>query len=165
VSECYTGISHKSQSFLYRDGNPYNKTYQNLIPYRVINTSELREANVKWKSFLKASVDYMNSRTPLLEKRGVVPAEYWALMELPEWLTKVWVREEKMPKTKIKKSREKPPYEKPYKVNPWKVDRMEEILNLKAEGKTLKEIATHFGLNSGSAISHWIKKYGNGFDI
>jgi len=107
----------------------------------------------------------MNSRTPLLEKRGIIPAEYWALMELPEWLTKVWVREEKMPKPKIKKTREKPPHEKPYRVNPWKVERMEAILKLKAEGKTLKEIATHFDLNSGSAISHWIKKYGNGFDI
>jgi hypothetical protein len=165
VMECYTGISHKSQSFLYRDGNPYNKTYQNLIPYRVINTQELRDANFKWKAFLKSSVDYMNNRTPVLEKRGIVPAEYWALMQLPEWLIKVWSKSEEMPTPKKRGVRVKNPYEKPYKVNEWKVERMEEILRLKAEGKNLKQIAAHFDLNSGSAISHWIKKYGNGFDI
>jgi hypothetical protein len=166
VCECVSGFSHKNQAFLYRDGNPYNKTFENLLPYRVINTAELWEANTKWKDFLKASVDYMNSRTPLLLKRGIVPEEYWALMTLPEWLTKVWSKNQEIPQPKNKRgARVRNPYQNPYKINEWKYERMEEILNLRAKGKTLKQIATHFDLSSGSAISHWIKKYGNGIDI
>jgi hypothetical protein len=166
VCECISGFSHKSQAFLYKDGNPYNKTFENLLPYRVINTEELKEANVKWKAFLKASVDYMNSRTPLLEKRGIVPEEYWALMQLPEWLTKVWSKNQEFPQPKKKRGMRKAnPYGTPYKINEWKHERMKDILKFRAEGKTLKEIATLFNLTSGSAIGHWIKKYKNGFDI
>lgn len=167
VSECYTGISHKSQSFLYRDGNPYNRTYQNLIPYRVINTAELKEANYKWKAFLKASVDYMNTRTPVLEKRGIVPAEYWALMELPDWLTKVWARGQEMPKTKLKKmkERDRPPRSAPYVIKPWKLERAALIHKLRKEGKTQMEIAHIVGLRTNSAVSHWLKNYPDPEDI
>lgn len=164
VCECITGFSHKNQAFLYKDGNPYNRTFDNLLPYRVINTEELWEANCRWKAFVNATVDYMNSRTPLLLKRGIIPADYWALMELPEWLTKVWTKEQKTPQPKRKKgTRVANPYGTPYKINEWKYERMEEILRLRSEGKSLKRIATHFGLNSGSSITYWIKKYGNGF--
>ena len=166
VCECISGFSHKNQAFLYKDGNPYNKTFENLLPYRVINTAELREANFKWKAFINASVDYMNSRTPLLLKRGIVPEDYWGLMNLPEWLTKVWNKDQEMPQPKTKRGvRVKDPYGTPYKINEWKHERMEDIIKLRAEGKSLKQIATIFNLSSGSAIGHWIKKYGNGFDI
>jgi hypothetical protein len=166
VCECISGFSYKNKAFLYKDGNPYNKTFDNLLPYRVINTEELNEANLKWKAFLKATVDYMNSRTPLLLKRGIVPEDYWGLMNLPDWLTKVWNKDQEIPKPKKKRgTRVSNPYGKPYKIHDWKVERMEAILKLRAEGKTFKQIATHFGLNSGSAIGHWTKKYGDGFDL
>jgi hypothetical protein len=166
VCECITGISYKNQAFLYKDGNPYNRTFENLLPYRVINTAELREANSKWKAFINASVEYMNSRTPVLLKRGIAPEDYWALMELPEWLTNVWSKKQEITEPKKKRGlRVANPYGTPYKINDWKHERMEDIIKLRSEGKTLKQIATHFDLNSGSAIGHWIKKYGNGFDI
>lgn len=161
ICECLTGISYKGKAFLYKDGNPYNKTLENLLPYKSINTDELKDANNRWREFVNASVDYMNSRKPLIEKRGIDPAEYWSLMELPDWLIKRWSKGTPMPKSRIRKKseQERPPRPGGYVVNPWKLEKAALIHKLHDEGLSQKRIAELVGLKSNSGVVHWLKKY------
>lgn len=161
IYECLTGISHKGKSFLYKDANPYNRTFENLLPYKTISTDELIDANDRWREFLNASVDYMNSRKPLIEKRGIDPANYWSLMELPEWLTKLWAKGKPMPKSNIRKQADQARPARPggYVVNPWKIEKAALIHKLSDEGLSQKKIAKIVGLKTNSGVVHWLKKY------
>lgn len=149
VMECFHQISYEGFQFHHRDTNPYNYTEENLVGF-VHRSKEMMQFVWANQKFADRTIAYMNTRTPVLQKRGIDPVQYWKMMEIPNKVFNRWIRQSEL----------QPPDKEPrgkYKVEARRYKVIATIKEMKAQGKTNAEIGEVLGISSKNGLAYWLK--------
>lgn len=149
VMECFHQISYEGFQFHHRDCNPYNFTEANLVGFRY-KCKEMMEFLWNNQRFVDRTIAYMNTRTAVLQKRGIDPVQYWKMMEIPKKVFNTWIKQSDF-KPPDKESRGK------YKIEARRYEVISTIKAMKAQGKTNAEIGEVLGITSKNGLTYWLK--------
>ena len=149
VMECFHGINYEGYQFHHRDCNPYNFTEANLAGFKA-RSKEMMQFIWNNQKFTDRTIEYMISRTSVLEKRKIDPIQYWKLMEVPKVLLNRWIKESGL-EPPAKEVRGK------YKVETRRHETIALIKEMKAQGKKNAEIREALGIGSKNGLAYWLK--------
>lgn len=149
VMECYHQLDYSGYQFHHRDCNPYNYSMENLVGFRY-KCKEMMPFLWNNQKFADRTIDYMNTRTGVLLKRGIDPVKYWKMMEIPKVVFNRWVRQSEF------EAPEKSPRGK-YKIEARRYEVIALIKKMKAQGKSNAEIREELGINSKNGLAYWLK--------
>ncbi len=149
IMECYHQRDYTGWQFHHRDANPYNHTEENLVGF-IHRSKEMMKFVWANQNFLDRTIAYMNTRTAILEKRGVDPVDYWKAMELPGNYFKKWVSQSGFEPPEKNKRGE-------YKIQKRRGEIIANIKQLKAAGKTNAEIRETLGMKGKNSLAYWLK--------
>lgn len=154
VMECYTGQDCKGFNFFHVDANPLNLTFENLVFFRN-KAPGIDYYKRQKKEFIQRTLDYMKSREPLVQKRGISPEDYWTAMELPDWLIREWRVANGLPvkeRTKVLKERRQ------YVTGAEQEMLVVRIKELRQGGASWKDIQEILEIKSKSRLKYLVKK-------
>jgi hypothetical protein len=157
--ECYTGLVTKHKKFILLDNNPYNLTFENIFAY-VGNTKESKQIFRQRREFIELTLQYMFSKKPMLDKKGISLSKYWDVAVLPQWLLKEFYKTDYIEPDKPIVYRDPKAKYVPKRKNRTKAEIAElkaEIQELKRGGMTNKDIMDKYGIRSGAMLQYYTK--------
>ena len=157
IWECFYGQILTTDWILCLDGNPYNNCINNLVKAKR-GEPLFRQAMSAKKKFLQASFEYMKSRTPFIEARGIEPHLYWAAMDLPKELTGFKAGKKEVPGEHVGNK-------KAYLKNEERAAFGKLCWDLQRSGKTFLQIKNELDVASCRLVGLYIKFYNNNKDI
>jgi hypothetical protein len=157
VYECYFGTISPFCWIYQKNGNPYDLRPENLVVIDRKNP-EHKELRAKKSAFLYNTAEYMASKIPMLERRGIDPEYYWDLMCLPKEVMKVYYKYMDLPQVEKKKINFRLSGEdKDYAAK--------KCYELREQGKTYEQIAKSMGLSNLSYARNLILYHESKLDI
>ena len=149
VMECYLQRDLTGMQFQPKDPNPYNLCPENLVVFGH-RSKDIMPLIWAKQMFLNRTIEYMNSRTAILLKRGVDPVQYWKLMALPKYYFNKWVEQSEFQKPEGKKRGS-------YSVGTRRMETIAIIKQMKAEKRSNEDIKQVLGIKNKSGLSYWLR--------